>query len=281
MSLELCVLASGSSGNCAVVRTPTGAMLVDAGIGPRATIRRLDGTGVRISDISSICFTHLDSDHFNRNWLATIARQRITLICHRRWAGALSAAGGKVLEGLIRPFDGEFEPLAGVRTTPIALAHDTLGSHGFVFEGFGARLGYATDLGRVPQELIERFEDLDILALESNYDPQMQLNSGRPWHLKQRIMGGAGHLSNGQAFAAICKILDRCQQGGKRLPAHIVLLHRSRQCNCPDLVRRYFSQDARIAARLTLAHQAERTDWLRPRPVPAAAGEQLTLAWGG
>ena len=37
MSIDLCVLASGSGGNCTVVRTPAGVVLVDAGLGPRTT----------------------------------------------------------------------------------------------------------------------------------------------------------------------------------------------------------------------------------------------------
>src|SRR5205823_4445181 len=116
-------------------------------------------------------------------------------------------------------------------------------------------------------------------ALESNYDPQMQLTSARPWFLKQRIMGGAGHLSNDQALSAIQRILDHAQATNTRLPSHIVLLHRSRQCNCPKLVLKLFSKDARIAPRLSLSHQYERTEWLRPRAVKASPQEQLTLQW--
>ena len=64
------------------------------------------------------------------------------------------------------------------------------------------------------------------------------------------------------------------------MPAHIVLLHRSRECNCPKLLREMFSQDPRIAARLTLSEQFERTDWLRPVVVQPSIGEQLALQWG-
>jgi hypothetical protein len=92
-------------------------------------------------------------------------------------------------------------------------------------------------------------------------------------------MGGAGHLSNEQALDAIRRILDRAEQRRRRLPAHIVLLHRSRQCNCPKLLRRLFADDRRIASRLTLAEQYRRTDWLRLRRSRPLVGEQLTLAW--
>ena len=40
MSLELCILASGSAGNAAILRSPAGVMLIDAGIGPRTLTKR-------------------------------------------------------------------------------------------------------------------------------------------------------------------------------------------------------------------------------------------------
>lgn len=280
MSLEFCVLASGSSGNCTVVRAPGGVVLIDAGIGPRTTAMRMNGTGAHVRDVRAICLTHLDRDHFSPGWANFIASRGVRVFCHLgRVADLIELLGDDLCDNIVG-FDDVFEPLDGVRVDPIALAHDRAGSHGFLIEGFGCRLGYATDLGRVPAELFERFVDLDVLAIESNYDPLMQEQSGRPSFLKQRIMGGRGHLSNEQALAAVRQILDRCEMYGSRLPAHIVLLHRSRQCNCPNLVRKLFSRDARIAPRLTLAEQFERSTWLRSRPAPALIGEQLMLGWG-
>jgi len=282
MSLQLCVLASGSSGNCTVVRSPAGIVLIDCGIGPRTAAARLKGTGVSIHDVSAICLTHLDRDHFNLNWINAIVSRGIRLFCHAsRMDELLALARDDASRETIVPFNGHpFELLPGLLAHTISLAHDRAGSHGFVLDGHGARVGYATDLGHVPESLVEHFSNLDVLAIESNYDPQMQRDSSRPWFLKQRIMGGRGHLSNEQALDAIRRILRRCEMRGAKLPAHIVLLHRSRQCNCPDLVRTLFARDARIAPRLTLAEQYERTEWLAVRPIERFVGEQLQLTWG-
>ncbi|HSU69466.1 MAG TPA: MBL fold metallo-hydrolase [Tepidisphaeraceae bacterium] len=279
MSVELCVLASGSGGNCSVVRTPAGTLLIDAGIGPRTAAARLNGTGAHIREITAICLTHLDRDHFNPVWSNFIRLRGVRLFAHLNQAAELLEICPE-LEAHLHMFESAFEPVPGLTLHPIALAHDQEGSHGFLLEGFDCRAGYATDLGRVTRELIERFIDLDLLAIESNYDPQMQQASARPWFLKQRIMGGRGHLSNEQAFAAVQEILNRCEAAGSRLPAHIVLLHRSRQCNCPNLLRKLFNRDTRIAPRLTLAEQFHRTPWLRAHPSRALAGEQLMLGWG-
>jgi phosphoribosyl 1,2-cyclic phosphodiesterase len=285
MSLELCILASGSGGNCSALRSPNGTLLIDAGIGPRTFAKRAAGTGLTLDSVRAVCLTHLDHDHFSLRWVRTLVAKQIRVYCDGRRIDELmrSVFGPPELvqafEALLVPFDASqaFSPIDGVQMHSIPLAHDQMGSHGFVIEGFGVRIGYATDLGRVPQRLIDRFCDLDMLAIESNYDPQMQMGSTRPWYLKNRIMGGSGHLSNAQALQAIRMILDRCEQRATRMPAHIVLLHRSRECNCPDLLRKLFCEDPRIAKRLTLAEQFDRTDWLRPINVQASVGQQLAL----
>lgn len=262
-----------------MVRCGGGVLLIDCGIGPRTAAHRMKPLGVRVADISAICLTHLDRDHFNLHWIDEICRRGIRVHCHESCVGELlRAVDDPDFARHVWPFDGKpFELQAGVRCQTVRLAHDNTGSHGFALEGFGARLGYATDLGRVERELLDLFCDLDILAIESNYDPQMQRDSARPWFLQQRIMGGRGHLSNAQAFAAVRWVLDRASV---KFPQHIVLLHRSRECNCPHVVRDVFARDARIASRLVLAEQDSATPWLAPVHQPVFLGKQLELQWG-
>lgn len=299
MSLEFCVLGSGSSGNATVVRAPSGAFLIDAGFGPRTTEKRLHGTGVSIANIAAIVLTHLDTDHFNPYWLRTILKQRIRLhIAAKRikdflkipevrdmenglFAKPLATGSATSIHELLTPFDDSLEPIPHVHMHALPLAHDEAGSHGFHMSCGDIRAGFATDLGHVPPHLIEAFLGVDFLALESNYDPDMEQNSDRPYYLKQRIMGGQGHLSNGQALAAIQQILDRthAEIGPEKLPRHIVLLHRSRQCNCPKLVRKLFSSDPRIKPILTLTDQFDRTPWLYARQPREPIATQLAMAW--
>ena len=181
-----------------------------------------------VADVSALCLTHLDHDHFNRNWLGTILARGVrpssatstgwTTSPHRP-RNAPRPRTARAVSALVQPFNGEpFEPLPGLEVRPILLAHDRLGSSGFVLSGFDHRVGFATDLGRVPEALFEEFCDLDVLAIESNYDHRMQVDSPRPWFLKQRIMGGSGHLSNQQAFDTVRTIFNRCEATGARLP---------------------------------------------------------------
>jgi len=262
-AFELCVLGSGSSGNSTLVRFGEMSMLIDAGFGPRATAGRLQQTGVGMGDLCGVCLTHLDGDHFKPTWVKALLRYRIRLYVHRRHLRRLYRLDGvaKLHEaGLLHGFNGEvFEPISGVCVRSVALPHDARGTDGFLLESQAGHIGYATDLGQVPQELIERFSGVHLLAIECNYDPAMQQLSDRPAFLKQRVMGHAGHLSNEQAFQAVQRIMQRSPHGG---PEHVVLLHRSRQCNTRQLVQQVFERDGRIAKRLVLAEQAQRTDWL-------------------
>jgi phosphoribosyl 1,2-cyclic phosphodiesterase len=279
MSMQLCILASGSSGNCSVIRSSAGLFLVDCGIGPRVAAHRLKEVGVAIPQITAVCLTHLDRDHFNILWTPTLAQYRIRIFCPaNRVLELLSFRGNSRLEPLVVPFtESPFEPLPGVIARATRVAHDQTGSHAFHFTHGKHSIGFATDLGTVPASLIDQFCGVDVLAIESNYEPEMQLTSGRPKFLQQRIMGGRGHLSNQQALSAIKAIFDRCQRHAGRLPSHVVLLHRSRQCNCADRIRDLFHKDARLLDRLVLSEQDHPTPWLGERQHHSWIGEQLTL----
>ena len=253
----MCVLASGSSGNCTVLRipaapgTPARTTLIDAGLSPTRTRALLAERGIRLSDIDDIVLTHLDTDHCHAGWRR--ARDcRATLRLHKSHVGRAQRRG--LLLGRNEPFTAGFDLGSNARVEPIMMSHDHLGVAAFRFEFAGetgpASLGFATDLGRSTRALTDHLEGVGILAIESNYCPEMQADSDRPVFLKQRITGGCGHLSN-----------DECAQAVRTIaPANdVVLLHLSRQCNTPDLAA---YPHVGSAYRLTLSSQTEPTPWL-------------------
>lgn len=285
MSIELCNLGSGSAGNSTLVRLAGRPLLIDAGFGPRAIRKRLAGTGVAVGDLRAVLLTHLDRDHFKPTWIPTLLRDRIPLYLAERHLHALHhadpdhAALARQLHqaGLLHTFNGQSFDLGDdppARVQPVHLDHDRAGTIGYLIHHHTHRLGYATDLGRVPDALLDAFTDVDMLAIESNYDRDMQQASDRPAMLKRRITGGRGHLSNEQAMAAVRAIVER----SIRPPRHVVLLHLSRQCNRPDLVRRLYADDPAVADRLCVTRQHARTDWLRlDAAAPVLVGEQLPM----
>lgn len=224
--VSLCVLASSSSGNCSVLVRGEGdlrrAVLIDCGLSPRKTRRLLFDLGLSLEHIDDVLVTHFDWDHFHKGWLRALpAHARLHL--HRRHRRDAEAIGP--LPKSARLFEDAFELPCGLWVLPSLHSHDDTGVVAYRIEGEGRSLGYATDIGRVTDELIGAMRGVDVLAIESNYCPKMQIESDRPWVLKKRIMGGSGHLSNEQCREAVGAIRPR---------DHTVLLHLSRQCNTPE-----------------------------------------------
>lgn len=231
-AVAMCVLASGSKGNCTVLRmrTPEGVrlVLIDAGLTPKRTGALLEPLGAAVAQIDEIVFSHLDTDHCCATWTSAMplhARFRI----HRRHRGAAHRMGLTVRRTELfddDPFEAPHTLRAGgLRFAPITLSHDDHGVAAFRIESpCGRSLGFATDLGRATEALVRHLEGVDVLAIESNYCPRMQRASGRPVALQNRIMGGAGHLSNEQCAEAVRRIAPR---------EAVVLLHLSQQCNEP------------------------------------------------
>lgn len=253
-ALRLCVLASGSSGNCTVLRVGEGTsrrtLLIDAGLGTRTTPRLLATLGVKVHEITDVLLTHLDADHWREPWMRQRDFRAVVHLHERHWPAAESLRAHRQR---VRLFSGPFEPVENLTVDPIVQHHDEQGVSAFRLRSPGGDVGFATDLGRVTPELIEHFRGVQLLAIESNYCPKMQAASDRPYFLKQRIMGGRGHLSNQQCAEAVASIA----------PRHVVLLHLSRQCNTPELAA---SGHAGRGYGLTISTQHAPTGWIGVGP---------------
>lgn len=260
---RLCVLASGSSGNCTVLSLATGLVLIDAGLSPRRTGKMLAALGLGLDQVSDVIITHLDHDHFHSGWGGALpSRARVRL--HRRHLGRAAREG--MLHHRTEPFEGPFELAGAGVVSPALLEHDSLGVAAFrmEFDG-GGSLGFATDVGRPTARLVEHLRGVDVLAIESNYCPKMQAASARPWFLKSRIMGGAGHLSNPQCVRAAQDI------GPAR---HVVLLHLSRECNRPELAA---EGHAGAGYGLTISSQDSPTSWIEVSGLPRKRSSEARM----
>ncbi|MCC6659793.1 MAG: MBL fold metallo-hydrolase [Phycisphaerales bacterium] len=256
---SMCVLASGSGGNCTVIAVGDGdarrVMLIDAGLSPRRTRRLLGDLDLSMEQVRVVLLTHLDTDHWRWSWRGELPEAARVFL-----SGTHLAAGRRA--GWLPPsasaWDGDFEAMNGVGVRPLHMDHDDLGVSAFRIEIGGGTLGFATDLGRVTAPLIELLRGVEVLAIESNYCTRMQVGSARPWFLKKRIMGGRGHLSNDEAARAVEAIAPR---------RHVVFLHLSRECNRPSLVA-----DLHRGGdyEFTISEQFAPTRWVRLTRTPAA-----------
>lgn len=281
--LSLCVLGSGSGGNCTAVRLTANdgtheAVLLDAGFGPRRTSRKLAEAGLGWPDVKAVLLTHLDRDHFKPALTKTLVQHRIAVHCHHWHLDELAGARGTQPlfdHGLVEPFgDGILIPTPGVTATTTRLQHDMQGTIGYRLHTRFGDVGFATDLGHAPRKLIEMLAGVDVLCIESNYDEKMTIHSPRPAWVNRRNLSDSGHLSNEQAYDAVQQIRDQSPHGN---PRHVVLLHRSQQCNHPTKVRRVFERDPALSKRVVMTEQRRRTRWVQVKPLPRIKRSQLCL----
>lgn len=220
-------IASGSKGNCSLVCCGGSRFLIDLGVSVRNLKKTLAGLDLEIEDLTGILLTHAHSDHI-KGLETLVKKYDVPLyasvgtaweICEK-----VPTAKGKISEFLAGSrFGLEQTEIQSVRTP-----HDSSESVGYVFAWRGGRLGFATDLGFMPSGVEEELLGCDTVVLESNHDLEMLAWGPYPEHLKARIRGNRGHLSNEDCAACAC---DLVRSGTQRL----ILAHLSETNNRPEL----------------------------------------------
>jgi len=250
MGVSVSVLASGSRGNCAVVRTARTSVLVDAGISCREVFKRIKASGEDPRSLSAIVLTHEHSDHIYG--LATLAKKLnipifMTGATHQAWSRAMRDQKGErpQLARLELFYAGKSFEIGDISVMPFTIPHDAVDPVGFTFRAEGTKIGFATDLGYLPASVRDHLRGCDVLVIESNHDLEMLRDGPYPWSVKQRVMSRVGHLSND----ALADFLTSDYDGGA---TYVVLAHLSEQNNLPDLARR--AAERALGNRRTLLH---------------------------
>lgn len=230
MSLFIASINSGSNGNCYYIGTSEEAILVDAGISLRETEKRMSRLGLSMSLIKAIVVSHEHSDHITG--IPGISKKYqlpvyITSATYRN-------SGIPIQEDLLRDFSTSQEiSIGGFTITPFKKLHDAIDPHSFLVTAVGITIGVFTDIGFSCAEVIKYFNRCHAVFLESNYCDEMLEKGNYPWHLKQRIRGDKGHLSNIQARDLFL------QHRGNGL-SHLILSHLSRNNNSYESVNSTF-----------------------------------------
>lgn len=133
--VRLAILASSSSGNCAVLqwslRTGSSCCLIDLGLSPKRTRAGLRHLGLEIDCVDHVLLTHLDADHWHDGW-STGLPARTTLRMHRRHHD--HARRHSALPVRVEQFTECFDLSPSVRVTPVVMSHDELGVSSFRIE---------------------------------------------------------------------------------------------------------------------------------------------------
>lgn len=227
--MRVTFLASGSSGNAAVIESGGRAVLLDAGLSAREILRRAEIAGAGDARIEAILLTHEHVDHVRG---ARVLSRRLGVPVFGT-AGTLTAAATHLddVPETVRVERRERFTLAGLRITTFATAHDAAEPVGYAFESrSGRRLVIATDTGTITPEIADAFAGAHVVGIESNHDVRMLEAGPYPPFLKRRIAGERGHLSNDDAASAVSNALWRGL-------GHVFALHISEQNNTPEHAR--------------------------------------------
>lgn len=207
--LELCSIASGSSGNCICVGSEDHHVLIDAGISGKRIEAGLNSIDLKSGDMEGILITHEHIDHIAG--LGVMAR-KYGLPMYAT-AGTIAAirqisSVGKIDESLFHVIRPE-EPfvIGDLEFTPISISHDAADPVAYRFSCGNRSFAVVTDLGTYDEALVAKLKGLDALLLESNHDIHMLETGIYPYPLKQRILGDRGHLSNERSGQLLCELL--------------------------------------------------------------------------
>lgn len=231
-ALRVTVLASGSAGNALLLECGADRVLVDAGVSLDALERAMARLALGPRDVRAVVLTHEHDDHARgAGPLSRAAGVRVFATAATLAAAAQALAGADVLVFASgAPFAiGPFE------VTAFPVAHDAVDPVGVAIAAAGRRVVVATDLGAADEILDAHLAGADLAVLESNYDLGLLHVSGYPWFLKNRILGGRGHLSNDDAARALARTAAPARKAGRR--RGVCLVHLSDTNNLAPLAR--------------------------------------------
>ena len=228
--MRLCSIASGSSGNCIYVGSDATHLLVDVGISGKKAESGLEFLGLSGRDIDGILITHEHADHVNG--LGVMARKYgIPIYATKGTIDAIQRMTnvGEIDEDLFHEVRADEKLIIkDLTVNPMHISHDAADPVAYRVSYGRKKVAICTDLGHFTDYTVESLRGMDALLLEANHDVNMLQVGPYPYHLKQRILGDRGHLSNENSGRLLSRILHDGVQA-------ILLGHLSKENNLPEL----------------------------------------------
>ena len=260
MSLGICSLASGSTGNCYLIKSDEAVIILDVGISVKRIKENLELKGIYLKEVDAILVTHEHIDHVKslKSLIKKTPHAKVYL-SHGTCEGIREKYDDIATEFMllnntsdekrvieVRP--GESFEVNDVRVNPFRVSHDTIEPVAFTFKVDEPRgekdfkcISVVTDTGVITDEIFEAVRESDIMMIESNHEPEILLYGRYPYPLKRRILSDMGHLSNEACAECLIRVLNEktAKLGGKDKIddsniLRVFLAHLSQENNTPD-----------------------------------------------
>lgn len=234
MNLQLASINSGSNANCYYIGNDKEAVLIDAGLSCLETEKRMKRLELDIQKVKAIFISHEHADHIAGLEVLSKKHQLPVYITPR----TLANSNLKLEPQLTYSFSkNKAVTIGDLQILPFTKSHDADDPHSFTVSAYGLNIGVITDIGYACKQVLKHFANCHAVFLESNYCEEMLMNGGYPYHLKQRISGDEGHLSNKQALDLFLNYKAPHLQ-------LLLLSHLSQNNNKPQLVEELFAPHA-------------------------------------
>lgn len=246
------VLASGSEGNCTLIRTKHKNILVDIGMNYKYIKEKLEEVNLTPSNIDLIFVTHTHSDHTgamkvffksNTPMIFLDEKMMVELPFLENYPNLCFDKG---------PFIFDTLTVEAFKTS-----HDAPGSRGYIFKEDGASAVYITDTGYINHKLFDQLSNHSLYIFESNHDVELLMHGSYPAWLKKRVRSDEGHLSNQQADFYLSKFIGEKTK-------EVVLAHLSKENNSPELalssLQKVLEENNINFSNIKVAKQKERVD---------------------
>lgn len=220
--MKVCVLSSGSKGNCTYVETKKHKILIDIGTSCLYIENALKSINVEPQEIDVILITHAHVDHvaglkvFSKKYnpkvyLTPLILEEINLVLDN-----------------IYYIEDKLE-LDDINIYAIKTSHDTKDSNAYIIEEGKSSLVNITDTGYINEKYFKILSNRSIYVFETNHDTEMLMNNPHyPHHIKNRIMGDKGHLSNKDSAYYLSQFIGNDTK-------KVILAHLSEQNNKKEL----------------------------------------------
>ncbi len=230
MKIRFISLASGSSGNCYYLGTGNYGILIDAGIGVRNIKKHLSSISVTFDTIRAVFVTHDHADHIKaigylgeKLNIPIYSTQKVHVGINRSYCVT------RKLTQCVRYIEkGDTVQIEDFAISAFEVPHDGIDNIGYCIQINGKTFCFLTDLGHITPVAAEYICKANYLILEANYDEEMLKMGSYPYHLKQRISGPNGHLSNSAAAEFLAENYTEHLK-------YIWLCHLSKDNNHPEL----------------------------------------------
>ena len=220
--MRVCVLSSGSKGNCTYIETKNHKILVDIGTSSLYVEKSLRSIGVEPSDIDIVLITHAHVDHVGGLKVFSKKYKPLVYISNK----IINEANLRI-ENVSSEENVDYKSDIIIKSFP--LSHDVTDIKGYLVEEDNSSIVYITDTGYINEKNFELINNKNIYIFESNHDIEKLMNNPNyPHHTKIRILSDKGHLSNKDSAYYLAKLIGNNTK-------QVILAHLSEQNNTEEL----------------------------------------------